>query len=32
MTNALVTLQSLEKQLGNTSETCTITSKRNFTL
>jgi hypothetical protein len=32
MSNALVTLQSLEKQLGSTPESCTITSKRNFTL
>ena len=32
MTNALTTLQSLEKQLGSTPENCAITSKRNFTL
>ena len=32
MSNALLTLQSLEKQLGTSSENCTLTSKRNFTL
>jgi hypothetical protein len=32
MTNALTVLESLETQLGNNPETCTITSKRNFTL
>jgi hypothetical protein len=32
ITNALTCLESLEKQLGYTPETCTITSKRNFTL
>ncbi len=32
MSNALLTLQSLEKQLGTSPENCTITSKRNFTL
>jgi len=31
-TKALVCLESLEKQLGYSNETCTITSKRNFTL
>lgn len=31
-TKALVILDSLEKQLGYSNETCTITSKRNFTL
>jgi hypothetical protein len=32
MTSVLTTLNSLEKQLGSTPESCTITSKRNFTL
>jgi len=32
MTNVLITLNSLEKQLGSSSENCTLTSKRNFTL
>lgn len=32
ITNALMCLESLEKQLGSTPETCTITSKRNFTV
>jgi len=32
MTGVLTTLNSLEKQLGSTPESCTITSKRNFTL
>jgi hypothetical protein len=31
-TKVLVALESLEKQLGRSNETCTITSKRNFTL
>lgn len=31
-TKVLGTLQALEKQLGTSSENCTITSKRNFTL
>jgi hypothetical protein len=32
MTAVLMTMESLEKQLGTSPETCTITSKRNFTL
>jgi len=32
MTNALAVLESLETQLGDNPKTCTITSKRNFTL
>ena len=32
MTNAISCLQGLEKQLGSSSEDCTLTSKRNFTL
>jgi hypothetical protein len=32
MTNAIMCLEGLEKQLGFNNETCTITSKRNFTL
>ena len=32
MTKVLSTIQSLEKQLGSTPESCNITSKRNFTL
>jgi hypothetical protein len=32
MTSILTTLNSLEKQLGSSSENCTLTSKRNFTL
>jgi hypothetical protein len=32
MTNAIMCLEGLEKQLGSNNETCTITSKRNFTL